>query len=647
MPAPKSSWTARRADDLRRRADALGFGVRLFLTLFVALAIVGGLGYVLISDHLEGYEIDRYSRDQRDDAKGFEDLARKLPTPIAIREIDELLDAIGRRSGTQEALLISPANVVRASAEDRLEGRRESDPRIDAALASGAFYSGHETDPLLDSSDFEFVTPVRFPGGLYALTTSYDSASFDAHVDRVRRTLLLVILLALVGIAGLFYLLGGRTLLRHHRLALQRATRDGLTDLPNHRAFDEELAQIAAAAARNRAPLALALLDLDHFKLINDRYGHPQGDELLRRVAGVLRDGRSADRGYRIGGDEFALLLLNTDEQGARILIQRLSRTLTEAEASASIGVAQLRPGLSAEELRAQADAALYEAKRRGGKGFAAYEEIRDKVAITTSAKREAVRRLVEERRFETVFQPIWNLASGELIGLEALTRPDPSYELSGPREAFDIAEQIGAVADLDEICATQALRRVSTLPEGALLFVNLAPKTLELDPNCDEWLQSEVERAGLAPEQVVAEVTERIGARTAPVLKSLERLRGRGFKLALDDVGTGNAGLEMLRKIGAEYVKIDRSIVAAAATEPNARAVLMAMATFARQSGAFVIADGIEDEETLEFLRGVEALDARPGTIIQGGQGFELGQASVPMAGARDAALPVLQPFG
>jgi EAL domain-containing protein (putative c-di-GMP-specific phosphodiesterase class I) len=371
----------------------------------------------------------------------------------------------------------------------------------------------------------------------------------------------------------------------------------------------------------------------------------PQGDELLRRVAGVLRDGRSADRGYRIGGDEFALILPNTDEQGARILVHRLSRTLTEAEASASIGVAQMRPGLSAEELRAEADAALYEAKHRGGKGFVAYEEVHDKVAITTTAKREAVRRLVEEQRFETVFQPIWNLASGELVGLEALSRPDPSYELSGPREAFDIAEQIGAVADLDKLCATRALRNVSKLPEGARLFVNLAPKTLELDANCDEWLQSEVERAGLAPEQVVTEVTERIGARTAPVLKSLERLRARGFKLALGDVGTGNAGLEMLRRFGAEYVKIDRSIVAAAATEPNARAVLMAMATFARQSGAFVIADGIEDEETLEFLRRVEALDARPGTIIQGGQGFELGQPAG-AAGARDDALPVLQGF-
>jgi len=91
-------------------------------------------------------------------------------------------------------------------------------------------------------------------------------------------------------------------------------------------------------------------------------------------------------------------------------------------------------------------------------------------------------------------------------------------------------------------------------------------------------------------------EVTERIGARTVPVIKSLDHLRGRGFRLALDDVGTGNAGLEMLREIGVEYVKLDQSIVAAAATEPNARAVLMAMATFARQTGAFVIADLIED---------------------------------------------------
>ena len=613
----------------------------MFLALVVALALVGAVGYKLISNRIYQQQLDSYTRTQQADARGFEAIGRKYPRPgVAVRQIDELLDALGRRPGAIEAILIGPDNIVRASNIETMNGKRDSDPRIDAALRSGASYSGHEGDPSRNASNFEFVTPVSLPSGRYALEMSFDAGSFEAQLADVRHVLLLVMALAVVGVAGLFYLLGGRTLLRHHRLALQRATRDGLTDLPNHRAFEDELAQATAAAGRNQDPLALALIDLDHFKLINDRHGHPQGDTLLRRVAAVLRDGRAADRAYRIGGDEFALLMPNTDEQGARILVRRLSRTLTEADTAASIGVATMRAGHSAEELRAEGDAALYEAKGRGGKGFVSFEEIRDHVSVTTTSKREAVRSLVEERRLITVFQPIWSFGSGELLGIEALTRPDPSYGLSGPAEAFDVAEQIGCVHELDQLCATRALSAASDLPDGALLFVNLAPKTLELDSDGNEWLYDGVERAGFEPGRIVVEVTERIGARTVPVLKSLDRLRGRGFKLALDDVGTGNAGLEMLRKIGAEYVKLDQSIVVAAATEPNARAVLMAMATFARQTGAFVIAEGIEDEETLEFLRGVEALDAQPGTIIQGGQGFELGYPSPQMPTGKPAAI-------
>jgi len=636
-------WLARRRDALRRRIDALGFGLRLFLALVVALAVVGAVGYKLISDRMYQQQLDSYTRTQQADADGFEATARKYPHQprVAIREIDELLDALGRRPGAVEALLIGPDNIVRGSNIETLNGKRDSDPRINAALGSGTSYAGHEADPARSSANFEFVTPVNLPYGRYALEMSFDNKTFEAQLADVRHVLLLVMALAVIGVAGLFYLLGGRTLLRHHRLALQRATRDGLTDLPNHRAFEDELAQATAAAGRNQDPLALALLDLDHFKLINDRHGHPQGDALLRRVAAVLRDGRAADRAYRIGGDEFALLMPNTDEQGAQILIRRLSRTLGEADAAASIGVTTMRAGHSAEELRAEADAALYEAKRRGGKGFASFEEIRDRVSVTTSSKREAVRSLVSEERLSTVFQPIWNFGSGELLGIEALTRPDPSYGLSGPAEAFDIAEQIGCVHELDELCATRALMAAVDLPDGALLFVNLTPKTLELDSDGNEWLHGSVEHAGLAPNQVVVEVTERIGARTVPVIKSLDHLREQGFRLALDDVGTGNAGLEMLRKIGAEYVKLDQSIATAAATEPNARAVLMAMATFARQTGAFVIAEGIEDEETLEFLRGVEALDVQPGTtVIQGGQGFELGYPSLQMPKGKPAAI-------
>jgi EAL domain-containing protein (putative c-di-GMP-specific phosphodiesterase class I) len=124
--------------------------------------------------------------------------------------------------------------------------------------------------------------------------------------------------------------------------------------------------------------------------------------------------------------------------------------------------------------------------------------------------------------------------------------------------------------------------------------------------------------------------VTERFGGRTAAVVKCLRRLREHGFQVALDDVGTGNSGLEMLSQIGADFVKLDQSIVATAATEPGARAVLMAMATFARQTGAYVIAEGIQDQDTLMFLREIEEPDPRSETVIQGGQGYELGRPSV-----------------
>jgi diguanylate cyclase (GGDEF)-like protein len=426
-----------------------------------------------------------------------------------------------------------------------------------------------------------------------------------------------------------FYLVGGRALMRSHRSALQRATLDGLTDLPNQRAFHDELPRAVGSATRHRVPLALVVLDVDDFKHLNDRHGHPRGDALLRRVAAVLRDARSGDRAYRIGGDEFALLLPHTDSEGSRTLARRLVRALGDEGVAVSVGVGELRPGQGAEALRAEADAALYEAKRRGGNSVTHFDEIRDQVVITTSEKLDAVRRLIDERRVSTVFQPIWDLAAGRLLGLEALTRPDPEYGLSGPAEAFDIAEQLGRVHELDVLCAQSALHAAVELPEDALLFVNLAPQTLDLDAGDDDWLKAAVERAGLPIERIVIEVTERFGGRTASVIKCLERLRGQGFKLALDDVGTGNSGLEMLRTVGAEFVKIDSSIVTAAATEPNARAVLMAMATFAWQTGSYVIAEGIEDLETLAFVRRIDEDDVRSGHVIRGGQGYGLGRPS------------------
>jgi diguanylate cyclase (GGDEF)-like protein len=160
------------------------------------------------------------------------------------------------------------------------------------------------------------------------------------------------------------------------------ATRDGLTDLPNERAFEDELPDAVAAATRYREPLALILADVDALERINDRHGHEQGDTVLRVVSGVLRSSRPSDRPYRVGSDHFAILLAHTDAEGARTLAGRLSRDFSEAGVELSMGSSALRHGMSVDTLRAEADTALYEAKQRGGNRAVDFEEIQARVSL-------------------------------------------------------------------------------------------------------------------------------------------------------------------------------------------------------------------------------------------------------------------------
>jgi len=611
--------------------SAFAFGMRLLATVALTFALTGVTGYVLLERSMAHQLIGDYAEGQQADARAFElEGSRATSAADGIGDIERLLEGFERRPGTLAVSLIDQQHVIRAAGNRALVGRREADARINAALEHGSSYAGREGGRGKDSSDFEFIVPVELPSGRYAYEATYDHHTYDAQLTELRKVLALIALFTLIGGGAVFYLLGGRRLMRDHRMVLQRATRDGLTDLPNHRAFQDEFPRAVASAARYDDQFALALLDVDDFKLINDRHGHPHGDAVLQRVAQVLREARPGDRPYRIGGDEFALSLTHTDADGARVIARRLAGALQDAGIKVSIGVSALRPGQQADTLRAEADAALYEAKREGGNRATHYEDIQERVVVTTSEKKEAVVRLIEEGRLETLFQPIWNLDAQTLLGVEALTRPNPSYGLSGPAEAFDIAEQIGRVHQLDVMCVENALRLAPQLHPGVLLFLNLSPLTLDLDAEADAWLAPAVERAGLTPQAVVVEVTERSGGRTERVIKRLKHLREQGFKIAVDDVGTGNSGLEMLSKIDAEFVKLDRSIICAAATESSARAVLMAMATFARQTGAFVIAEGIEDEDILQFLRAInEQHELASDAIIQGGQGYGLGRPS------------------
>src|SRR3954468_12924329 len=540
-PPSSSAGARRRSARLRGRSSTFAFTVRLSVAIAATFAMLGIAAYLMMGDQLQRRLLDTYAAEHHADAETF--LAAELRSPSAFasdREIRELLGAIAARPGVTGAVLVGPSGVVQASSEPAAVGRRDVDPRIDAALRHGRTYVGREADARADQRDFEFVMPLALGDGRHAFEVTRDHALLDEQLRDVRRAVMLLVVVGLFGAALVFYLVGGRALARSHRIALRRASRDGLTDLPNQREFREDFERELQSAQRHGDCLSVAAIDLDDFKLLNDRHGHAHGDAVLRRAAAVLRHLRAGDRAYRVGGDEFVVLLARTCADGARTAAQRLSGALRDAGVAASIGLSELRPGHEADSLLAEADAALYEGKRRGATGIVHFDDVRDRVAVTRPDDVRALHRLLEDGALTTAFQPIWNLAAGTLLGVEALSRPEPGCGLSNPAQAFDVAEQVGRVRELDALCVQSAMRAAGDLPPEALLFLNIAPQTLDLDEDGEDWLLRAVRDAGLDPARVVIEVTERFGGRTASVLASLRRLRAQGFRLALDDVGAG-----------------------------------------------------------------------------------------------------------
>jgi diguanylate cyclase (GGDEF)-like protein len=612
------------------------FGVRLALGLVLALALAGSVTYWTVSQELEADQIDAAAALHRADAKSLTYAAAMHPKRAAwLREMSEQLQAIHGRPGSHEAIVIDRRFRIVAAPDRTDVGRVERAPNVSAAFRTGRTMIGREAASDGGPPDFGYVEPIAVHGSSYVFEVTTDGAVFERQLSSMRRSLLIAGGLAFLGAAALFWLTGGRRVLRMHRFALERATRDGLTDLPNHRAFQDALRQAGDASERYGEDTALLLIDLDRFKSENDRHGHRHGDSLLKGAARALAAGRPSDLAFRVGGDEFALLLRHTDAGGARRAASRLRTRLADEQIVASIGAGVLRRGQSPYDLREEVDAALYEAKHAGGDRIVLFREIAASVSVLTSSRREAFLRLMADAALDIAFQPIWDLPNGRLHAVEALARPRAEYGFAGPAEAFDTAYQLGRVHDLDRLCVARTLARASELPEGVLLFINLSPKTLELDADGSHWFGDAVAAACLDPARVVVEVTERVGSRTNSITDSIRHLRAQGFHIAIDDMGTGNSGLEMLRELRPEYVKLDRSVVVGAVTDQYARGLLMGVTAFAHETGAFVIAEGIEDDDVLDFI---DTLPAGAGSLrIQGGQGYGLGRP--------DSRLPTASP--
>lgn len=383
--------------------------------------------------------------------------------------------------------------------------------------------------------------------------------------------------------------------------SLQAALRtDALTDLPNERAFHEEIAK-----RPGDAPLALLLLDIDDFKAVNEARGREYGDRLIGNFAAALARTRSHSLVYRIHGDRFALLWDLSTGTHARTAAEHAWRGSLKALGGITVSAGYCEAKL--EELEAglleSAEAALRAAKRKGGNTFIEFGGVEPAAFILSRAKAHAVRRILSQDSIAMFFQPIVDTMTGETLAYEALARPNDEYGLHGPEEMFDIAERLYKHFELDDLCVRSALRSVEMRP-SALVFLNVVPASLESDRLDIDGCVRDMQNAGCTPERVVLELTERKIGNVNALARRMEELRSRGFRLALDDTGAGYAGLDVLSKMSFDFVKLDRSLIVRAMQDERARGVLSGVLAIAEETGSMVIAEGIETPAMFDFVR-------------------------------------------
>jgi diguanylate cyclase (GGDEF)-like protein len=477
------------------------------------------------------------------------------------------------------------------------------------------------------------VVPLAGAAAVYSMSR-WSAAPGDALVGLLSLILLMIVLLTLwlsrrVVASAEALEVSRMELRRLYEAARADSLVDALTGLGNHRGFQEEFERQIGHARRRGWPFALVLIDLDEFKRVNDTSGHAVGDELLGHVGWLIRRAiRQNDHAFRIGGDEFALLLPGSDERDAYSVARRLlSRVLQPSDArrmgggfSFSAGISSAPSlGASRSELYAQADAALYWCKRHGRSAVAIYDAVQHgRVGQGSTGELSAAIAAVAQRRaLRPVYQPIVDLSSGRVIGYEGLVRPESDTGFSDPGTLFSAAESVGRTLEIDEAALEIVIRGALPLPKGSFLSVNLSPRTLESAGFTVGRLVSLLERWGMQTNQLVVEVTERQGIEDVELLRRrVEACREAGIRVAADDVGAGNAGLRLLSEVQFDVVKVDLSLVQDGALRPASLDVLRSIAALAGRWEALLVAEGVETQEQLEMVRALQ-MDAAQGYLL------------------------------
>jgi len=396
-----------------------------------------------------------------------------------------------------------------------------------------------------------------------------------------------------------------------------QALHDGLTDLPNRTLFSDRLHQAILSATREERSLALIIMDLDHFKEINDTLGHHSGDMILQQVANRIRAVlRESDTVARLGGDEFALLLPSADLDDATHIAGKLLAALDrpfELESQsfrvgASLGIGMFpEHGRDGSALMKRADMAMYEAKR-DRTGFAVYDSAKDQHSSRNQSLLGDLRAAIDTRQLVLYYQPIVNLQTGRVSAVEALVRwLHPRQGLMYPGEFIALAEQAGLIKAVTLWVLKQAVAQQRAWRQAGIdleMMINISGYNLH-DISFAEEVAEMVR--GIGNDQagrIGFEIAESAMMADPPRALEMSRaLEGLGINLSVDDFGTGYSSVVFLKQVAATVLKIDKSFIIAMSNNDNNAVIARSIIELAHNIGLQVVAEGVEDKQTYDIL--------------------------------------------